>query len=126
MSKLLDLYRKNMETFSRLSRLSVDCTQAVARCSGQAFQQNLDNVANAIDSISTGQPSNSRIKKSAQIIQESLESNTANARELAEILTRSNREIFEVVGQRMRESVSELQDIVPASETLRKAATGKR
>ena len=126
MSKLMDLYKKNFETMTLVTRLGANCARDIARCHNQAVEQNLSNFATAIDVIANGNAPEQRIKKSAQIIQESLQASTANARELAQILTRSNREVFEVVGSRMRESVSDLQDIVPSADSFRKSASTKR
>ncbi len=124
MNKFLNLYKRNLEAWTEVSRLGVDCAQALTRAQSEALQQGLSNFTNVLECIteqgSTGQQ---KARKSSEILQDAWQNSTANAKELAQILTRSNREAFEVLNSRMRESASELQDIVP---TESRRTSGKR
>jgi phasin family protein len=124
MEKLLSLYKRNLQAFSAISQLTVDCGQALSRCNADIVQQNLNGLVRAMESLSDADSSGSKVKASADIIQESWQRSTASAKQAAQILGRSNREVYEVLSQRMQETVSELQDILP-TDGLRRAA-GKR
>ncbi len=123
MNKLLNLYKRNFEIMSQVSQVGVDCVQAVARCQTEALQQSLNAVVGTLDCVtSQGASSQQKVRKSSEILQDAWQNSSANVKELTEILTRSNREVFEMLSGGMRESVSELQDIIP-TETRRKTGS---
>ncbi|TAH34773.1 MAG: hypothetical protein EYC62_05325 [Alphaproteobacteria bacterium] len=124
MNKFLNLYKRNLEAWTEVSRVGANCAQAFTRAQSEAVQQGLHNLTTVLECIaeqgSTGQQ---KARKSSEILQDAWQNSTANAKELAQVLTRSNREAFEILNARMKESASELQDIVPAE--LRRTS-GKR
>ena len=124
MEKLLSLYKRNLQTLSAISQLTVDCGQALSRCNADMVQQNLNGLVRAMESFSDASNTNNKVRASSEIIQESWQRSTESAKQAAQILGRSNREVYEVLSQRMQETVSELQDILPA-DGLRRTA-GKR
>jgi phasin family protein len=123
LSKWVQNCKQGIDTLAQVNQMTVDCGQALADCQREAVQRSLQQFGRAIESIADNASPEQKAKRSASIIQEALQTSTLTAKEAAQILTRSNREIFELLRARMQESVSEMQDSL--GETARRAS-GKR
>lgn len=116
-SKFVSQCQSGFETLGQMNQMVVDCTQALADCQREAVQRSLQNLSRAVESIAEPTPAEQKAKKSVELLQEAMQSSTLSAREAAQILTRSNRDLFELLSARMQQSVSEFQDSVGTSSS---------
>ncbi len=123
LSKFVNTLQQNFDTIGQMNKMLVSCTQALADCQRDAVQRSLQNLSLAVESIVEPTPAELKTKKSVALLQEAMQHSTLSAREAAQILTRSNREMFELLSARMQESVSDLQSNL--GQTARRTA-GKR
>lgn len=116
MNKILEAYRRNLETLSQLSQVTMTYGQAMARCQSEAVQQSLNNCVRALESLTEQTPANNKMKQTAELAQQAWQDSASAAKEMVDIVTRSNREVFETVSQRMQESLVDLQDLTPTAQ----------
>jgi phasin family protein len=102
---------KNIEALAQANQFAVEGAHAVLR-------RQIEIVGQAIDEFSAivrtfGQPNGSpedRLAKQAEFTKLWIEKGLANARELTELVTKANTEVFSVISKRMTESLEEARD----------------
>lgn len=108
MSELLASQKKNMEAFARAMQMATEGAGAVARRQAEilrtAFEQS---TAMFRDLTVPGDPKET-IAKQAELVRKTFDTAVANARELAEMVEKSNKEAFDVIRQRTSEALDEI------------------
>ncbi len=105
---LLDTQRKNIETLTEANRVVVQGMQAVARRQSEILAQAMTEISSAAQEIARAGDFQSMSAKQSEWIRQAFERAVANMRELAEMITKSNQEAFELINKRVAESVEEL------------------
>lgn len=110
---LLASQRKNVEALTTANKVALEGLQAVAKRQAEILAQSLaeaNAVAKELASLSSN-PQELTAKQTA-VAKEAFEKALANARELAELVNKSNTEAFAVINQRVNESMEELKALV--------------
>ena len=110
LESLVAAQRKNLEAFSQANQLAVEGVQAVARRQVELARQAVDEASSlAREWTQPGAPEE-RIAKSVELAKTAFEKGVANARELAELVTKANTEAFAVIQKRVTEGFEEMRE----------------
>ncbi len=107
---MLESQRKNVEALTRATQLAAEGATAVSRKQAEILREAMQQaVAVMRDFRAPGSPGDiARIQQ--DLFRKALETGIANARELAEMVSRSNREAFSVIEHRMQESMADIRE----------------
>jgi len=97
-SALVDREKKNIEALTKANKIAFEGWQALVRRQSEILQETMkEAIANARKQDAT--------KHQFEVAKEGFEKALANMRELAEMATKSQKEAFEVVRQRVDENI---------------------
>ncbi|HZB91945.1 MAG TPA: phasin family protein [Stellaceae bacterium] len=102
--------RKNLEALTQANQLAVEGVQAVARRQVEIARETVDEVSSLVREWTQPGAPEERIAKHAEYAKQAFEKGVANARELAELVTKANTEAFSVIQKRVAEGFEELRD----------------
>jgi phasin family protein len=109
---LLASQKKNMEALAEITRLTTEGAGTVARRQAQMIQAALEQNAALVQDL--GSPANGKDNVAARL-KRTLETNVANARELTQLIERSNKEVCEVIWRRTDRALEEILGLLRAS-----------
>jgi len=107
---LVAAQRKNLEALTQANQLAVEGVQAIARRGVEITRQAVDEASAALREWTQPGAPEERLAKNAEFAKQAFEKGVANARELAELLTKANTEAFNVLHKRVAEGFEELRD----------------
>lgn len=105
--------RKNIEALTAANQAAVQGLQAVAQRQAEILSQALSEVSSIAQQLA-GSASNPQelTTKQAELARKGFEQALANARELAELVSKSNTDAFAIINKRVTESLQELKGLV--------------
>jgi phasin family protein len=107
---LVAAQRRNIEAFTQANQLAVEGVQAVARRQVEIARQAVDEASALMREWTQPGAPEERIAKNAEIAKTAFEKSIANARELAELVTKANTDAFNVLNKRVAEGFEELRE----------------
>jgi phasin family protein len=107
---LMAVQRKNLEALTQANQLAVEGVQAVARRQVEIARQAVDETSAAFRELAQPGAPEDRLAKNVDFAKQAFEKGLANARELAELVTKANTEAFNVITRRVSESFEEFRD----------------
>jgi phasin family protein len=107
---LVAAQRKNLEALTQANQLAVEGVQAVARRQVEIARQAVDEASTLLREWTQPGAPEERIAKNAEYAKQAFEKGVANARELAELVTKANAEAFNVLNKRVAEGFEEMRD----------------
>ena len=115
MSAMMDAQRKNIEALNAANQAAVQGMQAVAQRQAEILSQTINEVSTIAQQLANASTNPQELTtKQAEIARKAFEQALANARELAEIVSKSNTEAFAIINKRVTESLQELKSLVAA------------
>ena len=102
--------RKNLEALTQANQLAVEGVQAVARRQVEIARQAVDEASSLVREWTQPGAPEERMAKNAEYAKQAFEKSVANARELAELVTKANSEAFAVIQKRVAEGFEELRE----------------
>ena len=107
--------RKNIEALNAANQAAVQGMQAVAQRQAEILSQAVNEISVVAQQLASasGNPQELTTKQ-AEVARKAFEQALANARELAEIVSKSNTEAFAIINKRVTESLQELKGLVAA------------
>lgn len=112
--------QRNIEALTKANQLAVEGLQTVARRQVEILRGGFEEAASLMREIMQPQPPEDRVARQTEAAKKSIERALSNARELAEIVTRAGNEAFDIINQRLGESLDEVRDAV-----AKRGAAGK-
>ncbi len=105
--------RKNIEALTAANQAAVQGMQAVAQRQAEILSQAMSEVSAVAQQLSSaGSNPQELTAKQAELARKAFEQALANARELAEMVSKSNTEAFAIINKRVTESLQELKSLV--------------
>ena len=105
--------RKNIEALTAANQAAVQGMQAVAQRQAEILSQAMSEVSAVAQQLSSaGSNPQELTAKQAELARKGFEQALANARELAEMVSKSNTEAFAIINKRVTESLQELKSLV--------------
>nr|VFK50679.1 MAG: phasin family protein [Candidatus Kentron sp. TUN]VFK53294.1 MAG: phasin family protein [Candidatus Kentron sp. TUN]VFK54109.1 MAG: phasin family protein [Candidatus Kentron sp. TUN] len=108
---ILESSRKNIEALVSANRQAVEGFQAVVSRQGEILRETANETASALKQLSSGEKPADVVSKQMELLNPAFERVLANARELAEMVQKSNTDAFDIMKKRFEESLSEFKAI---------------
>jgi len=112
--------RKNIEAITAANQLAMEGMQAVIRRQAEILRASMEEASGYVNQVIAAGTPEEKAAKQAELMKAAFEKALSNARELAELLAKSNSEAAEVISKRVSESLDELKT------TLAKAQAGRK
>jgi phasin family protein len=112
MEPLLAAQRRNIEAMTAVGQAAFESMQALARRQADAMRQGMEEAANMMSSMMTSPSPEEKVMRQAEASKAAMEKCIANARDIAETLSKCNTQAMEVVTNRLSESVEELRGMM--------------
>lgn len=110
---LVQAQRKNFEAIAAANQLALEGYQAVAKRQADIIRESIEELTKVGKELSsTNQAPDVRLAKQAELAKAGFEKGLSNARELSEILMKSNTEAFGVISKRVAEALDEVKHSV--------------
>lgn len=123
---LVSTHKKNIEAMTAANKLAYESFQTIARRQAEILRQGLEDVSSVSAApVSDLSSVNDRIAQQTVLVKDAFEKNLSNVKELAELLIKSNNEVFDLLSARFSQSLEELKGQLEAAPkaTAPKAAT---
>jgi phasin family protein len=118
--------RKNIEALTQANQLVVEGMQAVARRQSEILRQTMDETSKAMQQMMEQSAPEAKLAKQTDLAKTAFDTALANMRELAELVTKSNRDAFDVINGRVAASLDELKTVMATAKAeMPKAAKTK-
>jgi len=112
MNELLASQKKNIEAFTKAMQTATEGAGAVARRQAEILRAALDQTTAMIRELTVPGSPKETMAKQAEFIKKAFETAVANARELAEMAEKANKEAFEIIRRRTSETLEEIRKSV--------------
>ncbi|MBI1778145.1 MAG: phasin family protein [Proteobacteria bacterium] len=109
---LMTSQRRNIEALTQANQLAVEGMQAVAKRQAEIMRQTMEETGRAMQALMQSTTPEDRMAKQTDMVKSAFERAIANMRELAELVTKSNAEAFQLVNQRVTDSLDELKQAI--------------
>lgn len=109
---ILASQRKNIEAVTAANQLAVEGLQAVLRRQAEILRQSVEEAGAMVNEVMTASSPEDKAAKQAELVKAAFEKTLANARELSEMVAKSNSEAADVLSKRVSESLDELKSAI--------------
>jgi phasin family protein len=111
-NEILASQKKNIEAFTKAMQTATEGAGAVARRQAEILRTAFEQITTMMREMTVPGNPKETVAKQAEFVKKAFETAMANARELAEMVEKSNREAFEVIRRRTSESLDEIRKSV--------------
>jgi phasin family protein len=112
---LMESQRKHIEAATAANQVAIECIQAVTRRQAEIVRQSLQEVAKvAREAWDPANPEKAALRQT-EFAKQAFERAISNAREIAEMVAKSNREAFDIVNKRVAENLDEVREVLKNS-----------
>ena len=105
---ILASQRKNIEAVTAANQLAIEGLQAVLRRQAEILRASVEESSNYVNQVVAAGTPEEKAAKQAELAKAAFEKALANARELAELVAKSNSEAAEILSKRVSESLDEV------------------
>ena len=106
--RLMAAHRRNLETITTVNKLAAESFQAMAKRQGEIMRQSVTEMTESMRDVFAEPTQANRGARQTEIAKKAVESAISNTRELAEMSTKANTEMFTILSQRVVEGFDEL------------------
>ena len=107
---LVSNQRKNIDALTQANKLAFEGLQTVVKRQVEILRQTIDEVAQVAKDFSEPGSAQDKAAKQAEFAKDAFERALANARELAELIAKSNAEAFDLLNKRFSQILDETRD----------------
>jgi len=104
--------QKNIQALTTANQLAFEGFQAVARRQSEILRQTMEQTSSMISELMAAGSPEDKVAKQADLVKLAFEKALYNARELAELVAKSNSEAADVINKRVSESLEEVKAVV--------------
>lgn len=108
MNQVMTLGRKNAEAATAAGQTFVESFQAIARRQAELARAQVESVLKTTKDMLVGGSPEINTAKQAEFAKRQFETSLNNLREVSELVTKANFEVFDVVNRRVTETIEEL------------------
>jgi phasin family protein len=111
--------RRNLEALTAANQLAIEGMQAIAKRQSEILRQMMEEASQAMrDVMAPGSPED-KAARQTEVVKEAFKRAIGNMRELAEMVSKSQGEAFEVINKRVTDSLDELKTVVAKKQAPR-------
>lgn len=107
MNPLLQAQRRNAEVFSAVSQVITESVQAIARRQAEILQAGTTEMLQLAKDVAASSSPETAMATQTAFAKTNFENSLSNTRELAEIVSKSSIEVFDVLSKKLSENVDE-------------------
>lgn len=104
--------RKNLDALTQANKLALEGVQALFKRQAEILRQAIEESSNAVKDVAAVVDPQEKMVKQTEFAKQAFERALANARELSEIIAKSNGEAFELLNRRFSAILDEFKDSV--------------
>lgn len=112
MDAMMAAYRKNVEAVAAATQAVNEGMQSLIRRQAEIIKDSLEQMRVATAELSSAKDSKELADRQAEIARQAFEKASANMKELAELMTKSNADSLKIIQARMNTGLTELQDMM--------------
>ncbi len=112
MDTMVTAQQKNLEALTAANRLAFEGMQALMKRQAELLRQVVEETAAAASGIAGAPTPTEKIVKQTELAKEAFERAVANAREMSELVAKSNAEVTDLLNRRFAESLEEIKSVV--------------
>lgn len=116
---LLNAQRRNIEALTRANQLAAEGMQAVMKRQAEILRQTMEEASRMAGAVAEAGSPDKQAAKQAEVAKAAFETAIANMREIAELVTRANKDTFDVINQRVAESLDEVRALIVKTNAAR-------
>ncbi len=105
---LMATSKRNIDAVNAANQLAAEGMQAIAKRQAEILREAMEQAAKASSEMMIAGNPEDKMAKQAELVKEAFESALANMKEMAEMMAKSQTEAFDVINQRVSESMDEL------------------
>ena len=120
---LMAAQRKNFEAIAAANQCALEGVGALVRRQGEIVRESVESYAAAVKDLLAEGSVEEKAGKQAELTKKSYDRAVANARELSDMLAKTGNEAFGVINDRIREGMTEVQNLVANGAAQTQAAT---
>ncbi|MCF8483145.1 MAG: phasin family protein [Rhodospirillum sp.] len=117
--------RRNLEALTSANKLAVEGMQAIMKRQAEILRQSMEEAATVAQDLTGPDAPQDKFGKQTELVKDSFEKTIANMRELAEMMAKSNTEVFELLNGRISAAMEEAKTLMEKQQDSVKAATPK-
>ena len=104
--------QKNIQALTAANQLALEGFQAVVRRQSEIVRQTMEQTSSMMTELMAAGSPEDKVAKQADLVKLAFEKALSNARELAELVAKSNSEAADVINKRVSESLEEVKAVV--------------
>lgn len=116
MDAVMAAQKRNIDALNAANQLAVESMQAVAKRQMEIFQKTLEEAQANLQQIMDAGAPEQKVAKQTEVMKVAFETAIANAREVSEMLAKSQTEAADVLNKRFVESLDEMNKLIAASK----------
>jgi phasin family protein len=109
--------RKNIEALTQANQLAFEGVQAVMRRQTEIFRQTMEEANGMMREMMTANAPEEKVAKETELLKTAFEKALGNMTELAEMVSKSNKEAADVIHKRVVASLDEVKTLVTKLKT---------
>ncbi len=109
---LLASQQKNLEALTAANKMAFEGMQAIFKRQAEIIRQSMEEAAVAAKDFSTADSPQAKLNKQTELAKDGFEKAVSNMRELAEMMAKSNGEVFNLLNTRIAEAMEEAKGLV--------------
>jgi phasin family protein len=117
--------KRNLEALTNANKLAVEGMQAIMKRQAEILRQSMEEAAAAAQTLATTEAPQDKFGKQTEMVKDTFEKTIANMRELAEMMAKSNTEVFELLNGRISAAIAEAKDLMDKQQATVKTAVTK-
>ncbi len=108
-------HRKNLETIAAVNQACFESMQSLARRQAEWARQCMEESASVFNAVMSSETPEEKVIRQAEASKAAVDKCVANAREIAETVTRSNYQAMETLSNRLNEGLEEFRDMIKSN-----------
>ena len=125
MNAVVEHQRKNVEALTNANKQALEGIQTVATRQSEILKETMDEAVNAIKELSAASGPIEAASIQADLLNSALEKALANMRDLAEMTAKANTDAFDVIKNRLTDSLGEIKEMAKSLTSEEAKESGK-
>lgn len=113
---VVDAQRRNLEALAQANQVAAEGMKALAQRQAEILRQTMEQTGAAMRDLMAPSSPEDKAARQTEIAKTAFERAVANARELAEMVTRAQQEAGDVIAKRMAAGMEELKSLIETSQ----------
>lgn len=124
LNQMMDIHRKNLQALQEATQIGTSSAQAVMKKQRAMLEQSLADIAATVQDVAKATDPSAAMSTPLELAKKSFDMTVANATEIGEIVKQGNMDAFNVLKDRVMESMEEVMS--PGQEAPKPAAKKRK